>query len=311
MRKIIIAALSALVILFYCSVSAFASAVDNAWLIERNVFPTQNFSPTMYTSLSDAPTTGASVPFMTKVEQIINSAGSEVNHWEGTGGSTSGVHGSVSYGWQSSGGDKEDVYWLLTSYTITMQKDSGVTQASTYYSTAVDGVNEIDAISGSFSLGVATMSVVCTLYRSSAPVTGNTAFVTSLNVHYTSGTYSSDGMFWPIIKPQYYTNSDQALQQLENIEQSIDDLREDLMGTASHPAIDEMSGTTADVQSRADAVLDGLNVGNIEYSTPAPIVVDTNASGVLSWIFSLDFVWTLVLTSCGLWVAKVVLYGIG
>ena len=93
----------------------------------------------------------------------------------------------------------------------------------------------------------------------------------------------------------------------ENADKIIDAMQD----TWSNPAIDDMSNENAGVQSRADAVLDGLDVGDIVYSTPDPVVYDTNASGVLNWLFSIDFVWTFILTACGLWLTKVILYGIG
>ena len=173
-------------------------------------------------------------------------------------------------------------------------------------------MDEIDSFTGTLDLGVATVNATGTVYRvTNNPVTTGGAFASYLQVNYQSGTYMADGMQFPVIIPKWYEEQTDAEKALDDIKQGIDDLNENLMGTASHPAIDDMSNENAGVQSRADAVLDGLDVGDIVYSTPDPVVYDTNASGVLNWLFSIDFVWTFILTACGLWLTKVILYGIG
>ena len=111
-------------------------------------------------------------------------------------------------------------------------------------------------------LGVATVEATAGIYRVTNDITSQGgAYATRLNVNYQSGTYASDGILWPIITPMFYEEQTDAEKALDDIKQGIDDLNENLMGTASHPAIDDMSNENAGVQSRADAVLDGLDVG--------------------------------------------------
>ena len=306
------AIIAAMLVIVVTAVSATASALQNAWLVERHVNSISNFSPTVYSSLDDAPTTGASVPIMKEFEQIINSSGSEINHWEGTGGSSSGVYGTVTYGWQSSGGDNEDVYWIITTYTITLSKDSGAAQASTYYTAIVDGVTEIDAVTGSFSLGVATMSMTATLYRATSPYVGGNAMSTTLNVNYVSGTYASDGMFWPVIKPQYYTNNEQALVALDGIQATLDDIQDGLFGDYSDSELDGITSAVGDLDDTAESIGDTLIVSDISITNPDISLGTTGVSVFTSfWDIFFDHQWLvyLITLSLGLYVLKIILYG--
>lgn len=306
------AIIAAMLIIVLTAVSATASALQYAWLVERHVNAISNFAPTVYASLEDAPTTGASVPTMEKFEQIINSSGAQINHWEGTSGNTSGVYGNVTYGWQSSGGDNEAVYWLITTYTITMSKDSGVTQASTYYTAIVDGVTEIDTVTGSFSFGVATMSMTATLYRATAPYVGGNAMSTTLNVNYVSGTYLNDGMFWPIIKPQYYTNNDQALVALEGIQSTLNDIHDGLFGDYSDTELDGITSAVGDLDDTAESIGDTLIVSDISITNPDISLGTTGVSVFTSfWDIFFDHQWLvyLITLSLGLYVLKIILYG--
>ena len=306
------AIIAAMLIIVVTAVSATASALQYAWLLDRHVNAISGFSPTVYATLDDAPTTGASVPTMKKFEQIINSSGAEINHWEGTQGSTSGVNGTVTYGWQSSGGDNEEVYWILTTYTITMSKDSGPAQASTYYSAIVDGVTEIDAVSGSFSLGVATMSMTATLYRATAPYVGGNAMSTTLNVNYVSGTYANDGMFWPVIKPQYYTNNDQALVALEGIQSTLNDIHDGLLGEYSDAELDGITSAVVDLDDTANSIGGALDVSDFDVVNP-DITDGTEGIPVLFGIYNILFEnsWLVYIVSLalGMYVLKLILYG--
>lgn len=306
------AIIAAMLIIVVTAVSATASALQYAWLVERHVKAISNFAPTVYASLDDAPTTGASVPTMKKFKQIINSSGAEINHWEGTRGSTSGVYGTVTYGWQSSGGDNEDVYWILTTYTITLSKDSGPAQASTYYSAIVDGVTEIDAVTGSYNLGVATMSMTATLYRATSPYVGGNAMSTTLNVNYVSGTYAGDGMFWPVIKPQYYTNSDQALVALDGIQATLDDIADGLFGDYSDSELDGIQGDVSSLGDRAESIGAALEISDVSITNPSTSMGQAGISSinnVFTIIFANDWVVYLVTLSLGLVALKLILYG--
>lgn len=306
------AIIAAMLIIVVTAVSATASALQYAWLVERHVNAISYFAPTVYASLDDAPTTGASVPTMQKFEQIINSSGAEINHWEGTRGSTSGVYGTVTYGWQSSGGDNEDVYWILTTYTITLSKDSGAAQASTYYTAIVDGVTEIDAVTGSFNLGVATMSMTATLYRATSPYVGGNAMSTTLNVNYVSGTYADDGMFWPVIKPQYYTNNDQALIALEGIQSTLDDIADGLFGDYSDSELDGIQGDVSSLGDRAESIGAALEISDVSITHPSTSMGQAGISSinnVFTIIFANDWVVYLITLSLGLVALKLILYG--
>ena len=306
------AIIAAMLIIVVTAVSVTASALQNAWLVERHVNAISNFSPTVYASLDDAPTTGASVATMKKFEKIINSSGAEINHWEGTHGSTSGVYGTVTYGWQSSGGDNEDVYWIITTYTITLSKDSGAAQASTYYSAIVDGVTEIDAVTGSFNLGVATMSMTATLYRATSPYVGGNAMSTTLNVNYVSGTYAGDGMFWPVIKPQYYTNNEQALVALQGIQSTLNDLHDGLLGEYSDAELDGITSAVGDLDDTANSIGGALDVSDFDVVNP-DIADGTEGIPVLFAVYSIlfDNSWLVYIVSLalGMYVLKLVLYG--
>lgn len=306
------AIIAAMLIIVVTAVSATASALQYAWLIERHVNAISYFAPTVYASLDDALTTGASVPIMQKFEQIIISSGAEINHWEGTRGSTSGVYGTVTYGWQSSGGDNEDVYWILTTYTITLSKDSGAAQASTYYAAIVDGVTEVDAVTGSFDFGVATMSITATLYRATAPYVGGNAMSTTLNVNYVSGTYASDGMYWPVIKPQYYTNNDQALVALEGIQSTLNDIHDGLLGEYSDAELDGITSAVGDLDDTANSIGGALDVSDFDVVNPD---IADGAAGipVLFAVYSIlfDNSWLVYIVSLalGMYVLKLILYG--
>lgn len=306
------AIIAAITIIVVTAVSATASALQYAWLVDRHVNAISNFAPTVYASLDDAPTTGASVPIMQKFEQIINNSGAEINHWEGTRGSTSGVYGTVTYGWQSSGGDNEDVYWILTTYTITLSKDSGAAQASTYYTALVDGVTEVDAVTGSFNLGVATMSMTATLYRATAPYVGGTAMATTLNVNYVSGTYAGDGMFWPVIKPQYYTNNDQALVALEGIQSTLNDIHDGLLGEYSDAELDGITSAVGDLDETAESIGGALDVSDFDVVNP-DITNGMEGIPVLFSLYSIlfDNSWLVYIVSLalGMYVLKLLLYG--
>lgn len=306
------AIIAAMLIIVVTAVSATASALQYAWLVERHVNAISYFSPTVYASLDDAPMTGASVPTMQKFEQIIKSSGAEINHWEGTRGSTLGVYGTVTYGWQSSGGDNEDVYWIITTYTITLSKDSGAAQASTYYSAIVDGVKEIDTVTGSFTLGVATMSMTATLYRATSPYVGGNAMSTTLNVNYVSGTYAGDGMFWPVIKPQYYTNNDQALVALDGIQATLDDIHDGLFGDYSTPALDgatdnneSLAGQIDDHLGIIDGAIDGINVGITPVVPTEPVILNT-----IYTLSSQPIVLSIITCALSLYILRVILYGV-
>lgn len=297
-------------------VSCYAATPQNAWLINRYVnpsIPSSNFKPTIYESIESNSGLGSgTVSFLTDLQASITALGFDINHWEGLPGSTSGVSGRMNYEWQSGVSSGKDTYWVLMSYTVMISKDSGPYQSSVYIRDPEYEMEEIDSFTGTLELGVATVNATGTVYRvTNNPVTTGGAFASYLQVNYQSGTYMADGMQFPVIIPKWYEEQTDAEQALDDIKQGIDDLNENLMGTASHPAIDDMSNENAGVESRADAVLDGLDVGDIVYSTPNPVVYDTNASGVLNWLFSIDFVWTFILTACGLWLTKVILYGIG
>lgn len=306
------AIIAAMLVIVVTAVSATASALQNAWLVERHVNSISNFSPTVYSSLDDAPTTGASVPIMIEFEQILNSSGSEINHWEGTGGSSSGVYGTVTYGWQSSGGDNEDVYWIITTYTITLSKDSGAAQASTYYTAIVDGVTEIDAVTGRFSLGVATMSMTATLYRATSPYVGGNAMSTTLNVNYVSGTYAGDGMFWPVIKPQYYTNNDQALAALDGIQSTLNDIHDGLLGEYSDAELDGITSAVGDLDDTANSIGGALDVSDFDVVNP-DIADGIDGIPVLFSVYSILFnnSWLVYIVSLalGMYVLKLILYG--
>ena len=285
-------------------------------LINRYVnpsIPSSNFNPTLYESIESNSGLGSgTVSFLTDLQAAIAALGFDISHWEGLPGSTSGVSGRMNYEWQSGVSSGKDTYWVLMSYTVMISKDSGPYQSSVYIRDPEYEMDEIDSFTGTLDLGVATVNATGTVYRvTNNPVTTGGAFASYLQVNYQSGTYMADGMQFPVIIPKWYEEQTDAEKALDDIKQGIDDLNENLMGTASHPAIDDMSNENAGVQSRADAVLDGLDVGDIVYSTPDPVVYDTNASGVLNWLFSIDFVWTFILTACGLWLTKVILYGIG
>lgn len=297
-------------------VSSYAATPQNAWLINRYVnpsIPSSNFNPTLYESIESNSGLGSgTVSFLTDLQASITALGFDISHWEGLPGSTSGVSGRMNYEWQSGVSSGKDTYWVLMSYTVMISKDSGPYQSSVYIRDPEYEMDEIDSFTGTLDLGVATVNATGTVYRvTNNPVTTGGAFASYLQVNYQSGTYMADGMQFPVIIPKWYEEQTDAEKALDDIKQGIDDLNENLMGTASHPAIDDMSNENAGVQSRADAVLDGLDVGDIVYSTPDPVVYDTNASGVLNWLFSIDFVWTFILTACGLWLTKVILYGIG
>lgn len=306
------AIIAAMLIIVVAAVSATASALQYAWLLDRHVNAISSFAPTVYSSLDDAPTTGASVPTMKKFEQIIKSSGAEINHWEGTSGSTNGVNGTVTYGWQSSGGDSEDVYWILTTYTITLTKDSGAAQASTYYTAIVDNVTEIDAVTGSFTLGVATMSMSATLYRATSPYVGGNAMSTTLNVNYVSGTYAGDGMFWPVIKPQYYTNSDQALVALYGIQSTLDDIHNGLFGEYSDSEIDGITSAVGDMNDTAESIGAALDVSDFDVVNP-DITDGTEGIPALFGIYNVLFKnsWLVYIVSLalGMYVLKLILYG--
>lgn len=303
---------AAMMIIVVTAVSATASALQYAWLLDRHVKSINNFAPTVYASLDDAPITGASVPIMQKFAQIIKSNGAEINHWEGTRGSTYGVNGTVTYGWQSSGGDNEDVYWILTTYTITLSKDSGAAQASTYYTAIVDGVTEIDAVTGSFNLGVATMSLTATLYRATSPYIGGNAMSTTLNVNYVSGTYAGDGMFWPVIKPQYYTNNDQALVALEGIQSTLNDIHDGLFGEYADPELDDITSAVGDMDDMAESIGGALDVSDFYVVNPdiadgiegIPILF-----AVYSTLFDNSWLVYIVSLALGMYVLKLILYG--
>ena len=297
-------------------VSSYAATPQNAWLINRYVnpsIPSSNFNPTLYESIESNSGLGSgTVSFLTDLQASVTALGFDISHWEGLPGSTSGVSGRMNYEWQSGVSSGKDTYWVLMSYTVMISKDSGPYQSSVYIRDPEYEMDEIDSFTGTLDLGVATVNATGTVYRvTNNPVTTGGAFASYLQVNYQSGTYMADGMQFPVIIPKWYEEQTDAEKALDDIKQGIDDLNENLMGTASHPAIDDMSNENAGVQSRADAVLDGLDVGDIVYSTPDPVVYDTNASGVLNWLFSIDFVWTFILTACGLWLTKVILYGIG
>lgn len=306
------AIIAAMLLVVVTAVSATASALQYAWLVERHVNAINNFNPTVYASLDDAPTTGASVPTMQKFEQIIKSSGAEINHWEGTCGSTSGVYGTVNYGWQSSGGDNEDVYWILTTYTITLTKDSGAAQASTYYSAVVDGVTEIDAVTGSFTLGVATMSMTATLYRVTSPYIGGNAMSTTLNVNYVSGTNVSDGVFWPVIKPQYYTNNDQALVALDGIQATLDDIHDGLFGDYSDSELDGITSAVGDMDDKAESIGGALDVS--DFGVVNPDVTDGLEGlpalfSIYNVLFENSWLVYIVSLALGMYVLKLILYG--
>ena len=297
-------------------VSSYAATPQNAWLINRYVnpsIPSSNFNPTLYESIESNSGLGSgTVSFLTDLQASITALGFNISHWEGLQGSSYGVSGRMSYEWQSGVSSGKDTYWVLMSYTVMISKDSGPYQSSVYIRDPEYEMDEIDSFTGTLDLGVATVNATGTVYRvTNNPVTTGGAFASYLQVNYQSGTYMADGMQFPVIIPKWYEEQTDAEKALDDIKQGIDDLNENLMGKASHPAIDDMSNENAGVQSRADAVLDGLDVGDIVYSTPDPVVYDTNASGVLNWLFSIDFVWTFILTACGLWLTKVILYGIG
>lgn len=316
MQKVIMAFVSIALIFTSLCVSSYAATPQNAWLINRYVnpsIPSSNFNPTLYESIESNSGLGSgTVSFLTDLQASITALGFDISHWEGLPGSTSGVSGRMNYEWQSGVSSGKDTYWVLMSYTVMISKDSGPYQSSVYIRDPEYEMDEIDSFTGTLDLGVATVNATGTVYRvTNNPVTTGGAFASYLQVNYQSGTYLSDGMQFPVIIPKWYEEQTDAEKALDDIKQGIDDLNENLMGTASHPAIDDMSNENAGVQSRADAVLDGLDVGDIVYSTPDPVVYDTNASGVLNWLFSIDFVWTFILTACGLWLTKVILYGIG
>ena len=316
MQKVIMAFVSIALIFTSLCVSSYAATPQNAWLINRCVnpsIPSSNFNPTLYESIESNSGLGSgTVSFLTDLQASITALGFDISHWEGLPGSTSGVSGRMNYEWQSGVSSGKDTYWVLMSYTVMISKDSGPYQSSVYIRDPEYEMDEIDSFTGTLDLGVATVNATGTVYRvTNNPVTTGGAFASYLQVNYQSGTYMADGMQFPVIIPKWYEEQTDAEKALDDIKQGIDDLNENLMGTASHPAIDDMSNENAGVQSRADAVLDGLDVGDIVYSTPDPVVYDTNASGVLNWLFSIDFVWTFILTACGLWLTKVILYGIG
>lgn len=316
MQKVIMAFVSIALIFTSLCASSYAATPQNAWLINRYVnpsIPSSNFNPTLYKSIESNSGLGSgTVSFLTDLQASITALGFDISHWEGLPGSTSGVSGRMNYEWQSGVSSGKDTYWVLMSYTVMISKDSGPYQSSVYIRDPEYEMDEIDSFTGTLDLGVATVNATGTVYRvTNNPVTTGGAFASYLQVNYQSGTYMADGMQFPVIIPKWYEEQTDAEKALDDIKQGIDDLNENLMGTASHPAIDDMSNENAGVQSRADAVLDGLDVGDIVYSTPDPVVYDTNASGVLNWLFSIDFVWTFILTACGLWLTKVILYGIG
>lgn len=316
MQKVIMAFVSIALILTSLCVSSYAVTYQDAWMINRfvssSVTPV-NFQPTLYASIEANESLGPNtIEFLTDLQASITALGFNISHWEGLQGSSYGVSGRMSYEWQSGVSSGKDTYWVLMSYTVMISKDSGPYQSSVYIRDPEYEMDEIDSFTGTLDLGVATVNATGTVYRvTNNPVTTGGAFASYLQVNYQSGTYMADGMQFPVIIPKWYEEQTDAEKALDDIKQGIDDLNENLMGTASHPAIDDMSNENAGVQSRADAVLDGLDVGDIVYSTPDPVVYDTNASGVLNWLFSIDFVWTFILTACGLWLTKVILYGIG
>lgn len=271
-------------------VSSYAATPQNAWLINRYVnpsIPSSNFNPTLYESIESNSGLGSgTVSFLTDLQASITALGFDISHWEGLPGSTSGVSGRMNYEWQSGVSSGKDTYWVLMSYTVMISKDSGPYQSSVYIRDPEYEMDEIDSFTGTLDLGVATVNATGTVYRvTNNPVTTGGAFASYLQVNYQSGTYMADGMQFPVIIPKCTEEQTDAEKALDDIKQGIDDLNENLMGTASHPAIDDMSNENAGVQSRADAVLDGLDVGDIVYSTPDSVVYDTNASGVLNWLF--------------------------
>lgn len=311
MQKVIMSIVSAAVVLVFLCVPAYAVTPRNAWLIESSHINNGNYTPNVYGSIEDSPITGENtLEFLHRFQTSIEMMGFSINHWLGTFGSSSGVYGYSNFGWQGSGDGT--LYWVVLLYTVNISYNSGPYKASSYGWDPDYSTEEVDGFSGVLDLGVATVETTAGIYRVTNDITSQGgAYATRLNVNYQSGSYASDGILWPIITPMFYEELTDAEKALDDIKQGIDDLNENLMGTASHPAIDDMSNENAGVQSRADAVLGGLDVGDIVYSTPDPVVYDTNASGVLNWLFSIDFVWTLILTACGLWLTKVILYGIG
>lgn len=303
MRKIIISALSALMILFYFSVSVFAA--------DPVVHYPYDYTMRQVTSGTLTPTANPESSYVSAfshLTNIVEDMGSVLVQWERTAPQNLSK-AEATYGWNNPGESMKGSTMYINYTVVTTGGDvaSGTTVADYGISAHTE---VIDSYSTSYTNSTYTINVDVSL-RTPQFSTGSVSTTTYLYTTNVTEPGFPDYSYFPVYAPVWFPDEDAGLEAIEQIGQQLDDLRDDLMGTASHPAIDEMSGTTAGVQSRADAVLDGLDVGNIQYSIPPPIVVDANASGVLSWIFSLDFVWTLVLTACGLWVAKVVLYGIG
>ena len=246
MQKVIMAFVSIALIFTSLCVSSYAATPQNAWLINRYVnpsIPSSNFNPTLYESIESNSGLGSgTVSFLTDLQASITALGFDISHWEGLPGSTSGVSGRMNYEWQSGVSSGKDTYWVLMSYTVMISKDSGPYQSSVYIRDPEYEMDEIDSFTGTLDLGVATVNATGTVYRvTNNPVTTGGAFASYLQVNYQSGTYMADGMQFPVIIPKWYEEQTDAEKALDDIKQGIDDLNENLMGTASHPAIDDLS----------------------------------------------------------------------
>lgn len=308
----VLALILAMIVMALCSVVSFAAGVYDAYNIERVSVNNGNYTPFIYNSLDDAPSSGGSVPFMTKVQTLIESTGATIAWWEGIQGRTSGVFGYTTYSWEAAVGETETVYWLLTTYVLTSQKDNEITFANTYKSTGIDLGEQVgDTLAGSFSLGVATVSVTCAVYSSSA-VEGGKNISTTLNVNFVSGSYAQDGMFFPVVVPRYYTSQDQALIALEGIQSTLDDIADGLFGDYSDSELDGIQGDVSSLGDRAESIGAALEISDVSITNPSTSMGQAGISSinnVFTIIFANDWVVYLVTLSLGLVALKLILYG--
>lgn len=307
-----------LCVLALCSViSATAVTYKDAWMINRFVnpsIPTTNFPPTVYESIeANTDLENDTVKFLSKLQASIEIFGFNISHWEGFVGSTEGVYGRMNYEWQSGVSPGKDTYWVLMSYTVMISKDSAPYQTTVYIRDPEYQMEEVDSFTGTLALGVATVNAIGTVYRvTNNPVTTGGAFSSYLQVNYRSGTFTGDGMQFPVIIPQWYEEQTDAEKALDDIKQGIEDLNEGLFGDYSDSDLDGIISAVGDLDDTAESIGGALDVSDFHVVNP-DIADGTEGLPVLFSIYNILFEnsWLVYIVSLalGMYVLKLILYG--
>lgn len=235
----------------------------------------------------------------------FESAGFEVTHIEAFKANAVPLSsGTVKYVWSTS--DDSPHYVAVPSYTATSTSNGN--QTAIYQPSASSAFVNDSLFTTSYVWRSLSTEFVITIdvfeVSFSKPVT---SIETTLGVTFQQDDFHDNYIIdYPVVAPRVISDS-------EEIAGVLDDIYNGLFGSVDDPELDSMQSQAEEDKYLTESVTEVFGSADTEIALPSVEVVEgnENMASVLDFIFSFPFVLTIFTLAISLWVAKVVLYGVG